>query len=190
MTATLNISRQEQAQANRILYDPLAWIHPRRFARPEGFFSPGCRHVLNDMLLANFALSVEPLDLGNDQERYLVRHWHLIPRAAYMAACLRVKPSLFRHGLWWKLDSAVRQFALLTLSPHSEDRPERITLEHLWGFAEQEVSVFASEASASMRTRLPLLFPERNDELATSLPVLARNALIMRMAIQHAERNP
>lgn len=190
MRATLSISQEEKIAAHRILYDPVSWIYQQRFPLPNGFTSPRCRHVLNDILLTHFSLGTGPLDFENDVERYLIRHWHLLPHAAFMATCQRFRSSLFRYGLWWKLDNATRQFALLTLSPCSTEIRCAITIEQMRGLAEREISCFAANVSDAMKARLPLLFPEQDDTLCTSLPVLAHNTLLMRMAIQHAERNP
>lgn len=190
MKSCCSISQQEQINANRILYDPIAWIHPQRFSLPNGFSSPRCRRIFNDMLLAHFALATGALDYENDNERYLIRHWHRLPEAAFMAACQRYRSSLFRHGLWWKLDSAVRQFALLSLSPCSDDIRHAITLEDIRAASVREMLTFASNVSDAMKTRLPLLFPKHGNELHTSFPVVEQNALLIRMAIQHAERKP
>ena len=167
----------------------MSWIHPKRFSLPIGFSTPRCHSVINDILIASFSLSVEPLDFNNEKERYLTRHWNILPKAALMVACQRYKSNLFRYGIWWKLEKSVRQFSLLNFIETKDDNSPVVSLEQFLLCAEKEINLFSSSVSTVMKERLPLLFPSGGDEKNLPPLLIDDNNLVMRMAIQHAQRN-
>ena len=189
MQQRLNPNPSLWGMMQKIVYDPVSWIHPQRFAVPEGFTSPRCQSILNDMLLARYSLSTRELDIANHTERYLVCHWHVLAKAGLMAVCQRYKATLFRHGLWGKLDKATQQFSLLNLCESRADRAEVITLSQLEWLAEQELGVLSHLASPELKQRIPLLFPEPRERIDLISSPTESHRLIMRMAIQHAKRN-
>lgn len=185
----MTINQHQDGNAQRILFDPLSWIHPQRFTLPQGFSSSGCRRVLNDILLVNFDLPIGELDFSNQKERYLARHWHLIADAAFMVNCQRYKASLLQQGLWWKLDSATRQFASLEWPGVPVSSEQSVTLEQLRAMALQDAEDFAGTVSVVMKSRLPLLFPCAKEAGVGMNSRANDNGLMMTMAIQHAKRN-
>ena len=172
-----------------IIYNPISWIHPMRFSLPSCFSKPICHRVINDILIADFSLSVKPLDFDNERERYLARNWKLLPKAALMVACQRYKSNLFKYGLWWKLESSIRQFSLLNFLDNNEGDTFFSSLEQYLFCARQEIELFASSVSITMKERLPLLFPAGDDKSNIPSLLIEDNDLIMRMAIQHALRS-
>lgn len=173
-------------QCKSIIYNPLAWIHPQRFTLPERFDSPRCRSVINEVLLRQYQLPIEEIDLGNSKERFLVSGWPLLARAAFMAASQRHRAMLARNGIFTRLDKATRQFALAELTPALQ-ATKAVDFEFLWQSARLELEIFATGCTATIRSRLELLFPE-----TVSLPNLRAptqdNELLIRMAIQNAKR--
>lgn len=181
-------AQREYGNVLNIIYNPVSWIHPKRFSLPYGFSTPGCHRIINDILIKNFSLSIEPLDLNNERERYLAAHWHLLPKAAFMVACQRHKSNLFQSGIWWKLEKSVRQFSLLNLLDGKPMNASSYSLEQYALCAKREIDLFSASVSRVMRERLPLLFSP--DDVENMSPTLSGdNELAMRMAIQYVQRS-
>lgn len=181
--------QRECGNSLNIIYNPLSWIHPKRFSLPSGFSTPGCHRIINDILIENFSLSVEPLDLNNERERYLAAHWHLLAKAAFMVACQRHKSNLFQHGIWWQLEKSVRQFSLLNLLESNPVSAFSYSLEQYALCAKREIDLFSASVSTAMRERLPLLFCADDDVENVPPTLIGDNELAMRMAIQYAQRS-
>ena len=172
-----------------IIYNPISWIHPKHFSLPVGFSAPRCHRVINDILITNFSLSVEPLDFDNEKERYLARNWRFLSRAALMVACQRYKSNLFKYGIWWKLENSIRQFSLLHFLDNIDGGTFISSIEQYLLCARQEIDLFASSVSVTMKERIPLLFPAGDDNKSIPSLLVDDNDMIMRMAIQHAQRS-
>lgn len=185
----MNKERRECSNTLNIIYNPISWIHPKRFSLPPGFSTPGCYRIINDILIESFSLSVEPLDLNNERERYLAEYWNLLPKAAFMVACQRHKSNLFECGIWWKLEKSVRQFSLLNLLDSKPVNTCSYSLEQYTLCAKREIDLFSASVSRVMRERLPLLFSPDDDVEDVPPTLLGDNELAMRMAIQHAQRS-
>ncbi|MFT8209925.1 MAG: hypothetical protein ACMZI0_03610 [Symbiopectobacterium sp.] len=106
-----------------------------------------------------------------------------------MVACQRYKSDLFQYGIWWKLERSVRQFSLLNLLNTKGMDASVSSLEQYVLCAKREVDLFASSVSMVMKERLPLLFPPENDVENAPTILINDNELVMRMAIQHAQRS-
>ncbi|MFU9136523.1 hypothetical protein [Erwinia tasmaniensis] len=173
----------------RIVYDPVSWIHPQRFSVPEQLASVRCRSILNDIILSEYKLSTGELDLGNSKECYLANHWWLLSRAAFMAMCQRYRSSLAWYGNLSKLDNITRQFALSDITGSNDEFSGRFTFDQLWGAAFRELLTFCDPVSKVMKERIPLLFPRACQDNLPSFFPSDDNELLIRMAIQHASRN-
>ncbi|MGX8940872.1 hypothetical protein ACWWJF_10955 [Symbiopectobacterium sp. Eva_TO] len=189
MERLMHKEQRECGNVLNIIYNPISWIHPKRFSLPPGFSTPGCHRIINDILIENFSLSVEPLDLNNERELYLAAHWHLLSKAAFMVACQRHKINLFQCGIWWKLEKSVRQFSLLNLIESKPMNASPYSLEQYALCAKREVDLFSASVSRVMRERLPLLFLPGDDMETVSPTLTGDNELAMRMAIQYAQRS-
>lgn len=175
-------------EVQRILYDPVSWIHPDRFPAIEHLSSTRCQSILNDILLEAFALSTECVDLKSNLERYIIMHWALLPSAALMAACQRHRSSLARNGLIVKLDKKVQQFAMACLVESKNHDHEGVSYEMLAQLACWEAMAFTRTLSPAIRERIPLLFASSPVKL-DSEAYCNCDELLLRMAIQHAKRN-
>lgn len=189
MERLMHNNQKDNFNALNIIYNPVSWIHPKRFSMPVGLSMPRCHSVINDILITHFSLSVEPIDFENETEKYLARHWTLLPKAAFMVACQRYKSNLFRYGIWWQLDKSVRQFSLLNFIENKSEDVVSCSLEQYELYAKKEVDLFSSSVSKVMKERLPLLFSPGNDEVTDSPRLTDNNELAMRMAIQHVQRS-
>lgn len=173
----------------RIIYDPISWIHPQRFSIPAKFSSSRCRSILNDMLFSHYSLAPGMFDFDNSNERYLMCHWSIIPQAAFMAVCQRYRASLAYYGQLVSLDSVTRQFAMLDLVDSSDEYRMKVSLESLWILASEEINSLSHSVSQQMRSRLPLLFPDYPRDQNFPLFQSKGSELLLRMAIQHAKRS-
>jgi len=173
-------------EVQRILYDPVSWIHPHRFPVSDNFSSEICQAVLNDIIFEEFKLSTNCVDLNNSRERYIISHWALLPGAALMAACHRYRANLARSGLITKLDKATQQFSLSCLIESKSHAHEKLSRQALAQLACQEAMAFSCSLSRSIRERVPLLFPlspvTSNGEVYNDC-----DELLFRMAIQYAK---
>lgn len=181
--------REMYGEVQRILYEPLSWIHPHRFPLIDNFSSVRCQSVLNDILLDEFNLSIEGVDLKNSREVYVIAHWALLPSAALMATCHRHRSSLARTSLITKLDKATQQFVYSCLI-ESEGKPhDELSLKTLSQLACQEAIAFSCSLSLPIRERVPLLFASSPTTLDTGA-YNNTDELLLRMAIQHAKYTP
>lgn len=178
-----------EADMQKIVYDPVSWIHPQRFSMPVSFSSSRCRSILNDMLFHHYRLTPGILDIGNSNERYLICHWSIIPHAAFMAACQRYRASLAYYGQLVHLDSVTRQFAMLDLVDSNDKYRKKVSLETLWVLAREEIKCLSHYVSQQMRRRLPLLFPDYPRDKSFPVFECKESELLLRMAIQYAKRS-
>ncbi|WP_406705704.1 oxidoreductase [Sodalis sp.] len=155
-----------------IMYDPLTWIHPARFALPARLDGIAQRSILNGMLISLYGLSLE--------------------RPALLMACQRHRASLAIGGCGAGLPDWLRQFAALPLmasrSSPTESWPSPARLL-AWG--RYELLAFADGLPRGLGQRLDLLFPPeegRDDSHGLSRPSPCR--LLLKLAFQHAKRHP
>ncbi|MBU4680521.1 hypothetical protein KC222_00650 [Cedecea davisae] len=179
------------ADVRSIIYDPVSWIHPTRFLLPIKLASARCRSVLNDIIIYQYRLSTQVIDLANNKENYLANHWGVLGKAAFMAVCHRYRSSLAYNGLMLRLDPVTLQFTQSELTASRDEVRGEITFDNLNYLACKELMAFSSTVSLAMKERIPLLFPEvvseGNKHILSTSP--ADNEILIRMAIQHAKRN-
>lgn len=175
-------------EVQRILYDPVSWIHQERFPAIAHFSSTRCQSVMNDIILEKFKLSTECIDLNSSLERYIIMHWELLPGAALMAACQRYRANLARNGFIVKLDKTTQQFAMACLVDSESQVNQTLSKEALVPLACQEAIAFSQTLSQSIRERVPLLFARSPVALDTEV-YNSNDELLLRMAIQHAKRS-
>ncbi len=178
-------------EVKRIVYDPISWIHPQRFSVPNLFSSTRCRSILNDIVLHHYGLSNDFPDLTNCTESYLVRHWAVLAKAAFMAVCHRHRSALAYQGMMLKLDPVTLQFTQSELTESRDEFRGKLTLSHLNSLACKELMMFSSSASQMLKERIPLLFPysSRDDENISLFLPKDDSEILIRMAIQYAKRN-
>lgn len=176
-----------------VMYDPLAWIHPARFALHASLDDIALRSILNGMLISLYGLSLErPALPAYSLPWQFVEAWHLLPQTALLMACQRHRAALARGGYGAGLPDWLRQFAALPLvascsSPaESLPRPAQLLA---WG--KYELLAFADGLPRGLRQRLDLLFPP--EEGRDNSPELSRPSpcrLLLKLAFQHAKRHP
>jgi len=178
-------------QLERILFDPLGWIHPERVAIPPDFSQGRCRSVINEVLRVKFQLPV-PDDVKSDQgiTSLFIAHWSLLPHVAFLLCCQRYRAQLVGQRLYTRLPDAVRQFTLLDLFPSRSEQAEKVTcVTCLYQRMYQELAGFESQLTAPLRPCLPLLFPPAKTPILTNTTLHPVNLLTLKLAIQHVQRN-
>nr|AFH88786.1 putative type III secretion system protein OrgA [Candidatus Sodalis melophagi] len=176
-----------------IMYDPLTWIHPARFALPTRLDGIAQRSILNGMLISLYGLSLErPALPAHSLPRQFVEAWHLLPQTALLMACQRHRASLARGGCGAGLPDWLRQFAALPLVASRSSPTESLpSPARLLAWGRYELLAFADGLPRGLRQRLGLLFPPeegRDDSYGLSRPSPCR--LLLKLAFQHAKRHP
>lgn len=178
-------------QLERILFDPVAWIHPQQAAIPLMFQRGRCRSVVNDALRRKFQLPL-PAAVQQDEglTRFFITHWQQLTQAAFLLCCQRYRATLMRQGLYGRLPAAVRQFMTLDLLPSYSDTAEKkFGWDELLQNMAYELSGYERLITTPLRHCLPLLFPPQTPTPREAMPVPAVELLTLKLAIQHAQHN-
>lgn len=179
------------APLDRILFDPVAWIHPQQITIPAMFRQGRSRSVINEVLRSKFQLP-EPEAVPQEQglTRFFIRHWPHLAQAAFLLCCQRYRATLMRQGLYGRLPATVRQFMTLDLLPSCSLSQEAIIgREELTARMAYELSGFEQQIAAPLRPCLALLFPAQKSLQRDARSVPAVDLLTLKLAIQHAQRN-
>lgn len=176
-----------QVKSNRILYDPLSWIHPNRHQLSEILDTIRCRSIINDMLIERYALPLRMLNNKSSLECLFINNWHILPQAAFRLACLRRRSQLAVSSNIIHLDERVRQFAMLDNLPSIASTGSIFDEALLWRGAFMELWCYAECLSEPLVKRLPLLFSDTDPCHDDLLKSYDPDPLLLRLAIQHAK---
>lgn len=177
----------------RILTEPLGYLHPQRLVVPAGFEGIEARSLLNRIVLEGLQMQGPwPSTALTGVAKQWVRHWRQLPYIALLMGAYRLKPGLARGGALRCLPMAVRRFANYRLGPRSElwmensavsvERVEAAGLNALWSWHGQ-VPPFLLE-------RLALQFTEPVVRLQRQWPVTKPDPTLFFLAVQHARLYP
>jgi type III secretion system OrgA/MxiK family protein len=177
----------------RILTEPLSYLHPQRLTVPAGFEGGEARDVLNRILLDGLALQESwPSTALTAVATQWVRHWRELPYIATLMGAYRLMPDLARGASLLRLPMPVRQFASCGLGARGPLAPEAFPvcveqveaagLNALWGWH--------SHVPPLLLERLPLQFSEPVVRLHRQWPVTEPDTALFFMAVQHARRYP
>lgn len=174
----------ENSCRQRVLYNPLLWMHPQRRQFNPVLNTPRCHAVLNDMIIAHYRLPLAGINAGRIESLFIT-YWHLLPQVGLRLAALRYRARLALGGELARLDPAVRQFALLDLIPALPADGTLLGPDELWQLALQQLWQYQPQLSAAVTRRLPLLFPPALTG-PVSVPESAGDPLLLQLAIRHA----
>src|SRR5258706_12716221 len=82
----------------RIMFDPLSYIHPQRLCLPQQLDTPRQRAALNDMLLGGFGLASGRTAPSGVAEQQLIMHWQHLPYVCMLVGAQLLKSELARRG--------------------------------------------------------------------------------------------
>jgi type III secretion system OrgA/MxiK family protein len=177
----------------RILAEPLSYLHPQRLSVPAGFDGPEARNLLNRIVLEGLELQgpwpSTPLTAVASQ---WVRHWRQLPYIARLMGAYRLMPDLARGAALLGLPLPLRRFAGCNLgtrsglpigcSPVSVEQVEAAGLNALCGWHEQ--------VPPMLLERLTLQFSEPIVRLHRQWPVTEPDTALFFLAVQHARLYP
>ncbi|HEY0210464.1 type III secretion apparatus protein OrgA/MxiK [Acerihabitans sp.] len=181
---------QTIAPLDGILYDPLSWLHPRRLSLPPALSGARARSIVNGMIIQAHDWSVDCPPCAVDGPTALfIRHWRRLPQAALLIAAQRHRASLARQGRLLLLPPWVRQFAGLAIvdSLAVGDAPVMPATLIAWGRG--ELLAFGEQLPLAIRQRISLLFSPELDRESGGEPKPVPSRLLIKLALQHAEKH-
>lgn len=181
------------APLERVMFDPVSWIHPEHFVPPAVLDSPRQRSALNGMLIAAYGLITERPNLArNALAAQFVEGWHLLPQVALLIACQRHRATLAWRGWGATLPEWLRQFSAPEIVGSFAPRQVPLTgPAQLLAWGKHELMAFEACLPESLSQRLSLLFSPMagaDEPYDSCRPLPSR--LLLKLAFQHAKRNP
>ncbi|WP_210643622.1 secretion system protein [Pseudomonas sp. Tri1] len=177
----------------RILAEPLGYLHPQRLVIPAGFEGEAARSLLNRIVLEGLALQGPwPSTPLTGVAKQWVRHWCRLPYIASLLGAYRLMPDLARGAALRCLPVSVRRFAGYSLgarsgppiecSPVAMEQVEAAGLNALWSWHGQ--------VPPMLLERLALQFSEPVVRLHRQWPLLKPDPTLFFLAVQHARFHP
>jgi type III secretion system OrgA/MxiK family protein len=197
----------------RIMLDPLSYIHQRRFRLPDNINTPRQHAVLNEILTSSFSGELADLTLARHSAQYvLLRYWRQLPYVCMLAGAQLLKTDLVWRGRFLRLPAKVRSFMELPLwGSHSQMTgavganglslaspgfSSRNTDEELFlqvqGSGLLCLLNWQQDAPEALLGRLRLLFPPELDRCFENLrrSILTSELFLLSQAIQYAKSHP
>lgn len=179
-----------------ILHQPLDYLHPHRGVVPALFDEPPARASLNQSLLKRLKLSCpDPQQIKrNPWADSWVAHWQHMPAAARLMGANLMWPQLALGARMRQLNAPTRAFARTDLG----NRPA-VAISVAAGLEPSLDAMGLAALSAwhqyipdALMQRLFLQFSPQVVELQQTMPILAPNASLFILAVQHARihQNP
>lgn len=177
----------------RILAEPLSYLHPQRLSLPSQFDGAEARSLLDRMLLEGLDLQgpwpATPLSaMGN----LWIGHWRELPYIARLIGAYCLMPDLAQGAALLRLPLSLRRFAGYRLGTRrgasiegSSDPLEQVEaagLNALWSWREQ--------VPPMLLERLILQFSEPVVGLSRQWPITEPDPALFFLAVQHARRYP
>lgn len=177
----------------RILVEPLGYLHPQRLVVPAGFDGIEAHAVLNRIVLEGLELQGPwPSMPLTGVAKQWVSHWRQLPYIALLMGAYRLMPDLARGAALLRLPGAVRRFASFNLGPRgglpierakvSVEQVEAAGLNALWSWSEH--------VPRPLLERLELQFSESVVRMHRQWPVTQPDPTLFFLAVQHARLHP
>ena len=177
----------------RILAEPLGYLHPQRLSRPAGFDGAQAISALDRLLLEGLELqgpwpSTSLTAVGG----LWIRHWQELPYIARLMGANRLMPGLAKGAAMLRLPLSLRRFAGYSLgirkvppiksSAVPMEQVEAVGLNALWSWREH--------VPPMLLERLILQFSEPVVHLHRQWPITDPDPALFFLAVQHARRYP
>jgi type III secretion system OrgA/MxiK family protein len=196
------------ARFERIMFDPLSYIHPQRLRLPQQLDTPRQRAALNDMLLGGFGLASGRTTPSSVAEQQLIMHWQHLPYVCMLVGAQLLKPELAWRGRLLQLSAPVRFFMSLPL--HNEvgragadraaerdaDMPARRAADaephRVQALGLRNMLAWQQAASAALLGRMRLLFAPALDACfeRPRKQLQPADLFLISQAIQYAKNHP
>lgn len=183
---------QKNLFVQRLMFDPVSYIHPQRFQLPAYLALPRQRAIINQWLLQQYSLAVETSEMIklSKQTQLLLQHWSQLPQIAFLLACQRLRAELARGGLLFKLPAWAKQFALLPLRDSAASGLSiKLSTVKIMAVGLSELLSWENDLPLWLRQRLLLLFSTESETLVHTASYVSASpdlALFL-LAAQHAK---
>ena len=181
-----------QQVLNRILHEPLSYIHKRRLHLPAMLSGETQASIINEILIKHLQLNTEcSVLIPGSKVAQVALNWRHLPQTAFLMRCQRERARLARQGGLQRLPAWARHFAELDLTPaQTSVGGEAINLSELLTQSYQELCIVRGALPLALQQRLALLFPPSADNFQTALPSGPADPLLFTLALQYAQRHP
>ncbi|GGY23876.1 hypothetical protein [Paludibacterium paludis] len=177
----------------RILFDPLAYIHPSRFDAERVPEEAGIRSAVNDVLIEMYRLPCQVPGLSRqDWSEWFVDHWFALPHVVFLLGCHALRDALPLGGVWRKVPGFARHFAAIPLPAQPAGIRRTVREMDIWRQGALRLRPFCRLLPEALLQRLMIMLPEEAAEFLHSDPEgtrQSRDPVILTLAVQHATRN-
>lgn len=151
----------------RVMYAPLDYVHPQRFAKPAGLLSSGVQQAVNHHLIKQYSLPTTlDFTLGSgDFSQRLVNEWKLLPIVAWLLGCKIVRGSLAMNGQFPVLPAVAQRFIALPVPCPALPSAVSVSKSDIELIGARYLSQLSPHLPLAIAKRLPLVFaPEPGDK--------------------------
>jgi len=174
--------------SQRIISDPVSWIHPSRTGLPDLCCEGIPRGIINKNLVRQFSLDEDnSLITEGSIAQAVIDNWYLLREAAWNMACQRYRAWILHDESQGFLTPKVRSFMMLNIIPAELYGREKVDEIKMWQLAYAELLPLHSLLPEAVIKRLRLLFPAGIREVSTENKS-GFDSVFFFMAIQHAKK--
>ncbi|WP_199154773.1 type III secretion apparatus protein OrgA/MxiK [Chromobacterium sp. ASV23] len=172
----------------RVLFDPLAYLHPRRLLLPVDLTEQAAaRSAVNSLLISVFQMRHDCDDAQLDPlARQWLRHWHRLPQTAYLIGCHALRADLAWRAGQLILPEWALTFTTIALPTEAASRQNIPGHDAILRAGYGRLQPWRARLPVPLAQRLPLLFPPHVDSVASQQ---GADPLILTLALQHAQRH-
>lgn len=155
--------------AQKLMFDPLSYIHAERFSLENKAISLKQRAVINEMLLSSYQLTIDkPLLVPGSLAATLAKQWVDLPKVAFLLGCQRLRAELVMSGALFKLPAWARHFAEMPVRESAAGNlaaSGKIAISDAYLSAQGLAEILSWQTSLPswLWQRLPLLFSQKSD---------------------------
>jgi len=166
-------------------------MHPQRLPLKPEFDGIRQRSIINDMIIEAHGWStVRPILRETGFVAHFIHQWRFLPQVALLIACQRHRAALTRQGRLMSLPAWVRCFAQLDIIDSAPSVPSPADAQTLLSWGKYELVACGQQLPEALRQRISLLFSPDMDRDDSASELIAPSPLLIKLAFQHAKRNP
>lgn len=174
--------------SERIMSDPVSWIHPSRTGLPELCCGGIPRGIINKTLAQQFSLDEDHgLKCVGSIAQAVIDNWYLLREAAWNMACQRYRAWILQNEAPDFLTPKARFFMQLNIIPAVSYGREKLDEIKMWQLAYAELSPLSALLPEAVIKLIRLLFPAGINEVPAGNKSEFDSVLFL-MAIQHAKK--
>lgn len=174
----------------RVMFDPLSYIHPLRFQAPPYLVGNASeRAAVNELLIEAFQLEIDHINIGIDSlTRRWLRQWYQLPQVAYLIGCYSQRGNLAWQGGILELPKWSQNFINIELPNKTSTCQMILSHSDLLQIGYTQLELWSSQLPEPLSQRYTLMFPPR---VETKLAVQqTTDLLILTLALQYAQKYP